>query len=554
MAKTQWLEKEKLMPTAFKGINPVFTGLDIGVGIVPHDYLKNVIYICAEPYEEYVDVLKKKIYSKKNKVYIIQQKDWLESISGFKDKSIDSVYLIDVIEHLPKEEGIKLLEMTERIVRQQIIIFTPLGFTKQETLEGGKDAWGLSGAEYQEHKSGWMPEDFNETWNIYACKDYHRENNIGQELKKPFGAFWAIKNFLNNTIPVSKSIDLLPDEIKDSLVNRFSNNYSRMIEILSRDFEKLNTLPVSIVIPVYNGSNYLKEAIDSALAQTYKNIEIIVVNDGSTDNTEEIAKSYGDKIRYFSKENGGVSSALNLALREMKGEYFSWLSHDDVYFPEKIEKQVDFLRKFEDKNVILYSNYNIINENSKIIDTIIRNHKLLEDKMEYAVLRGGINGITLLIPKKAFDDYGHFDEKLKCTQDYAKWFEMMKTYKFVHMPIVLAKHRFHQAQETVNNPNVVAEGNELWIKMMRDLPPETKERLEGSELEFFKQMTFFLKETPYKEAMMFADKKSNEILAKNSKPAVDFTKKFIFPGKNKLKNKIRFAIFSPKKFLKKYLG
>ena len=77
---------------------------------------------------------------------------------------------------------------------------------------------------------------------------------------------------------------------------------------------------VSIIIPVYNGSNFMREAIDSALAQTYPNIEILVVNDGSTDNTREIALSYGDKIRYFEKENGGVATALNLAIREMKGE------------------------------------------------------------------------------------------------------------------------------------------------------------------------------------------------------------------------------------------
>ena len=79
---------------------------------------------------------------------------------------------------------------------------------------------------------------------------------------------------------------------------------------------------VSIVIPVFNGENYLHEAIDSALAQTYKNCEIIVVNDGSTDNTEAIAKSYGNKIRYFRKENGGGSSALNLGIDNMEGEDF----------------------------------------------------------------------------------------------------------------------------------------------------------------------------------------------------------------------------------------
>ena len=95
---------------------------------------------------------------------------------------------------------------------------------------------------------------------------------------------------------------------------------------------------VSIIIPVYNGADYVAEAIDSALNQTYKNIEIIVVNDGSNDNgkTEKIVLSYGEKIRYFSKENGGVSSALNIGIANMKGEYFSWLSHDDMYLPSKI--------------------------------------------------------------------------------------------------------------------------------------------------------------------------------------------------------------------------
>ena len=106
---------------------------------------------------------------------------------------------------------------------------------------------------------------------------------------------------------------------------------------------------VSIVIPVYNGANFLREAIESALAQTYENIEVIVVNDGSTDSgtTEEIARSYGDRLRYYHKENGGVASALNFGIREMRGEYFSWLSHDDVYYPNKVETQIQYLKKLD---------------------------------------------------------------------------------------------------------------------------------------------------------------------------------------------------------------
>ena len=114
---------------------------------------------------------------------------------------------------------------------------------------------------------------------------------------------------------------------------------------------------VSIVIPVYNGENYLREAIESALSQTYESIEILVVNDGSTDQTEQIAGAYGDRIRYFYKPNGGVASALNLAIREMKGEYFSWLSHDDFDYPEKIELLMKALLEQEDKEAIAYCDY-----------------------------------------------------------------------------------------------------------------------------------------------------------------------------------------------------
>src|SRR5688500_7147825 len=117
-----------------------------------------------------------------------------------------------------------------------------------------------------------------------------------------------------------------------------------------------DTLPkVSIIIPVYNGANYLHEAIKSALAQTYQNLEVIVINDGSTDMgaTEKIAQSFGDKIRYFHKENGGVASALNFGIQKMTGSYFSWLSHDDLYEKTKIEDQVHMAVSLQsDDNII----------------------------------------------------------------------------------------------------------------------------------------------------------------------------------------------------------
>ena len=133
--------------------------------------------------------------------------------------------------------------------------------------------------------------------------------------------------------------------------------------------DKAFTPKVSIIIPVYNGSLYMREAINSALSQTYRNIEVIVVNDGSNDEgkTKDIALSYGGQIRYFEKENGGVSTALNLGIQNMSGEYFSWLSHDDKYLPDKVEKQIKTLLKVPDKNAVCICRDKQIDKNGKFI-------------------------------------------------------------------------------------------------------------------------------------------------------------------------------------------
>ena len=152
--------------------------------------------------------------------------------------------------------------------------------------------------------------------------------------------------------------------------------------------KKVEELPkVSIVIPVYNGSDYLDKAIQSALNQSYQNVEIIVVNDGSNDGgkTAEIAGSYGDKIRYIEKENGGVSSALNRGIEAMTGEYFSWLSHDDEYRNEKIEKQVDALRAFKNDRVIALCDTLRFTQDADMWKRIFLNgYSLLVDKTIYA--------------------------------------------------------------------------------------------------------------------------------------------------------------------------
>ncbi|MBR4030585.1 MAG: glycosyltransferase [Clostridia bacterium] len=213
---------------------------------------------------------------------------------------------------------------------------------------------------------------------------------------------------------------------------------------------------VSVIIPVYNGADYMREAIDSALAQTYKNKEIIVVNDGSSDNgeTERIAKQYGDKIRYIYKENGGVSSALNTGIRNMRGEYFSWLSHDDVYTPDKIEKQIKALSDIENKTTLVCCDYVHIDKNSKVIGNISRASdgvKLLswEEMLVSLFKNGPMHGCALLINKSIFEEVGMFDESLRYFQDVFMWYKIfVAKHAMLSTSDICVKGRIHDKQLT----------------------------------------------------------------------------------------------------------
>ncbi len=234
---------------------------------------------------------------------------------------------------------------------------------------------------------------------------------------------------------------------------------------------------VSIVIPVYNGSNYLREAVESALAQTYRNIEILVVNDGSRDDgkTREVALTFGNRIRYLEKSNGGVSSALNLGIREMHGAYFSWLSHDDLYPPDKIEKQIVFLYEHNAFDDIIFTGSDYIDSEGRFLYTSPR-LSIDESRFFYQLVKDRfIGGCTLLIPRVAFERCGFFDEALKTVQDYDMWFRMIRAgFKFRYLPIAAVKTRLHPLQDTVvKRPVQIAEETAMFLNVLATTSPQS---------------------------------------------------------------------------------
>lgn len=275
---------------------------------------------------------------------------------------------------------------------------------------------------------------------------------------------------------------------------------------------------VSIVIPVYNGSNYLRDAIDSALAQTYPHIEVIVVNDGSTDNTDAIAKSYGNKIRYFSKENGGVSTALNLAIENMQGEYFSWLSHDDMYSPEKIESQINILKNLDDKKTVIYSGYKYIDENNNVLNEVRFEKRFsLSDlnKPLFSLFHEQLSGCTLLIHVSHFQRVGKFDISLKTTQDYDLWFRILRN-GTIHYDINCnTLSRLHHKQTSVINHQHIKNCCNLWTYLVDSISKSEIEISFSNEYNFLAEVYYVFSHDDYDDFFQYIKAKFNAFCIKN---------------------------------------
>lgn len=271
---------------------------------------------------------------------------------------------------------------------------------------------------------------------------------------------------------------------------------------------------VSIVIPVYNGSNFLREAIDSALAQTYENLEILVINDGSNDNgaTEKIALSYGNKIRYFSKENGGTSTALNLGIANMRGEYFSWLSHDDLYYPQKISRAVEELSKLENKDTIIISDLDGMNEDyTKTFPTALyqqhrdeypsRNSSYL-----YPVVYNKTHGCTHLFSKRVFEKVGLFDVESLIAHDFEFYYRAFAEFPHLYINEVLVTARessTRQGRRSHTRGNI--EYSLLYIDILDHLSEEEILKISPTLAAFFLDMENFFMYADYSIAFDYVE-------------------------------------------------
>ena len=218
----------------------------------------------------------------------------------------------------------------------------------------------------------------------------------------------------------------------------------------------MSGLKVSIIIPCYNGEKYLREAIISAMNQTYADFEIIIVDDGSTDNSLQVALSscYDPSFMdIIPKDNEGPASALNVGIRASSGDFIKWLSADDVLYPDAVQTMIDYAKTRDYQNSIFYTNYHIIDENGSITSQFIERDRTglsrIEKGKELLKYFYG-NGSTSLIHRSIFERCGMFDESLKHSEDYEYWLRCTLLYgiNLEHIPVITLKYRNHADQLT----------------------------------------------------------------------------------------------------------
>lgn len=209
---------------------------------------------------------------------------------------------------------------------------------------------------------------------------------------------------------------------------------------------------VSVIIPNYNYGRFVGKSIESVLAQTYRPMEIVVVDDGSTDDSIKIIESFGDQVKLIRQENGGVGKARNTGAKNSNGEFLAFLDADDIWLSEKIEKQI---AKFDVDMAIGLVHCRMREFNSETGETIklhlkgeegwVADDLLLFEKPVIIGLGGSI-----VVRRNVFEDVGEFDEDLKNGEDWEFCYRVARKYKIGFVAEILVDYRNHNVNAHLN--------------------------------------------------------------------------------------------------------
>lgn len=249
---------------------------------------------------------------------------------------------------------------------------------------------------------------------------------------------------------------------------------------------------VSIITITYNRASYIKEAIDSVLNQSFKDFELIVLDDCSTDNTEEIVKSYFDeKIKYFKNDKQlRIAASRNKAIDLCGGKYIAVLDSDDIWYDtEKLKKQIEFLENNKEY-ALVGTNAIFINDKG---EEIKKSSVKIEDKeiRKSILLRNQFFHSSVLFSKDVFINLGNYDENLKIGEDYDLFLRIGQKYKFANLKDYSTKYRVHSGSICVSDKIKASNDTMKIIKKYRTNYPNFFFSLMKSYLRIF--IAYFLR-------------------------------------------------------------
>jgi len=237
-------------------------------------------------------------------------------------------------------------------------------------------------------------------------------------------------------------------------VNKIIDNNPKILEKRVGKLVNPDAPRISVVIPAFNVAEYIAETLDSALAQTFSDFEIIVVNDGSPDTArlEKVLSDYFDKIIYLKQENGGAAAARNAAISESRGSLLAFLDGDDIWYPEKLAAQVSFLdaNDFE----MIYCDALLFGEPFYEGKTFMQGAPSVGRVTAQSLLEGSCNVLTsgTIVVKESVMKYGMFDEKAVRVEDFELWFRLCKNaVKIGYQKKTLVKYRIREGSLTGDN-------------------------------------------------------------------------------------------------------
>jgi glycosyltransferase involved in cell wall biosynthesis len=216
---------------------------------------------------------------------------------------------------------------------------------------------------------------------------------------------------------------------------------------------------VSVIIPTYNCAPYLSEAIDSVLLQAGVNMEVIVVDDGSTDNTKEVVETYGHHITYISQDHRrGAAAARNVGLQHASGEWIAFQDADDIWLPEKLSTQLAALQRYPDarlvcSDVLAFCDREVVRDSlcSQMLKEWCQRNTTEIPDLYYGdvyrelMFRNCVCTITVVAHRNLINEVGMFDETLKIGEDYDLWLKLTRNHPVVYIDRIFSKYRLRDA-------------------------------------------------------------------------------------------------------------